>query len=331
MLGKVTTNYAMNSTLTPRTRRAIATVNHQRRRRLFCWTAAAALSSSAQAWMTVAPLSLVPRTMAKRSYSSKWRRAIAPTTRHHHRPSRIIIVSPPTRLQYSTKGDNNNNDEEKEGGILASVTKAVKNILPQKWFQSEQEKQSALRKQQLQKEMKGGISEMLKDAPLGIRMMGKMIAPLVSGIASTLAETMAAQQQTTQKLLEDATGFLAQNDDVIEALGGEPIRVGMPFSQSSSTSNINGQVQSRIELGVPVVGRNGVSGTAFVSANQEGLTSLVFQSPQGRRIPISLTKVVGKSRLSSSSSGPPGSASRRRRGDDSTIIEAEIIEKDTKK
>jgi hypothetical protein len=305
----------------------MTTVNHQRRRRLFCWTAAAALSSSAQAWMTVAPISLAPRTMAISSYSSTWR-AIAPTTRHHPRPPRIIAVSPPTRLQYSTKGDNN--DDEKSNGVLASVGKAVKSILPQKWFQSEQEKQSALRKQQLKQEMKGGISEMLKDAPLGIRMMGKMIAPLVSGMVSTLAETVAAQQQTTQKLLEDATGFLAQNDDVIEALGGEPIRIGMPFSQSSSTSNINGQVQSRIELGVPVVGRNGVSGTAFVSANQEGLTSLVFQSPQGQRIPISLTKVVGKSRLSSSS-GSTGSASRRRRGDDSTIIEAEIIEKDTKK
>ena len=53
-----------------------------------------------------------------------------------------------------------------------------------------------------------------------------------------MAETMAEQQQSVQDYLDQARLLLAQDDVIVQAFG-DPLQVGNPFSQSSSTSSIN--------------------------------------------------------------------------------------------
>jgi hypothetical protein len=148
-------------------------------------------------------------------------------------------------------------------------------------------------------------------------MIGKMISPIMRKVASSLAETMAAQQRTTEALLDDARGYLMRDPDVTRLLG-EPISVGTPFSQSSSTTSINGKTQSRVELGVPVSGSID-SGVARLFATQDGISQLQVEAG-GRTINVSLSKQQW------SSSSSRGSFSSRSDSDDN-IIEAEIIDK----
>lgn len=218
---------------------------------------------------------------------------------------------------YSSKKDDDN-------GFLAKVGNAVKSILPSSWFQSEEEKKAAIQRQRVRDEVSGGITELLKDAPLPIRMFGKMMSPLMSNVMSNLAETMAEQQETMDSIMSDARKFIL-NDDAVVKLLGEPISIAAPFSQSSSTTSINGQSQTRIELAFEVSGTRG-SGVARLSATNAGVQQILLQA-MGRTIPVNLS-----SRFSRSSGPAKFSSGRGSRigEEDDNIIEAEIIEKDTK-
>jgi len=183
--------------------------------------------------------------------------------------------------------------------------------LPKKWFGSDEEKAKIQRRQ----ETKNGIDAMLKDAPLGVRMLGKMVTPLVS----SLAETMADQQRAVGSIIEEAQGYLV-GDPAVTGLLGVPISLGAPFSQSSSSSSINGQVQSRVELAMPVSGPNG-SGTVRLLASQDQIVQLQLDA-LGRTVNVSLTN--SRQSFKGTSSGMGGRSSPK---SDPDIIEAEIIEK----
>ena len=144
-----------------------------------------------------------------------------------------------------------------------------------------------------------------------------MVSPLLSSMASSLADTMAEQQRTTEQLMDDARGYL-MGDPAVATVLGEPISLGTPFSQSSATTSINGKTQTRVELGMPVFGSRG-SGTVRLLATQDGISQLLLEAG-GRSINVSLTR---KSRSSFGSSG------FKVNGDDN-IIEAEVIEKKAK-
>lgn len=214
-----------------------------------------------------------------------------------------------------------NSNDNGSGGVLSTIKNAAKSVaksvLPSSWFQSEKEKQAAIERKRVKEEVSGGMSELLKDAPLPVRMMGKMMGPLVSSAMSTMAESMAEQQQTVQDYLTQATMYLETDESVIRVLG-EPVQVGSPFSQSSSTSSINGQTTTRVEIGFPVSGSRS-SGTAQLAATEAGIQRLVVQA-DGRQINVSLT---------SSKKRPKSSSGRNAEDDD--VIEAEIVEKDTRR
>jgi hypothetical protein len=221
---------------------------------------------------------------------------------------------------YSSRNDNNNSSGRKSRGILSKVGKAAKSILPTSWFQSEPEKKAAIERQKVRDEVQGGLKEMLKDAPLPLRMLGGMIAPLMSSVMSGLAESMAEQQETVQSLLTDAGAYLAADAAVAQLLG-EPIQVGEVMQQSSSTSSINGQSSTRVELAFGVTGRNGSTGVARLSATEKGIQSLQLQAG-GRVIAVN---------LSDSRPGRRMPSSYKSSDDGGDIIEAEIIEKETKR
>ena len=75
-------------------------------------------------------------------------------------------------------------------------------------WSSQEEKAQLARKQQVKDQVQGSMDELLKGAPLGVRMMGKMVAPLMGNLVSTMAEGFAEQQRTTEMLLEDARVYL---------------------------------------------------------------------------------------------------------------------------
>ena len=107
------------------------------------------------------------------------------------------------RRNYSSRGGGG-----KSKGILSRVGSAVKSALPNKWFRSEEEKQKLQRQKEVRDGISGSLNEVLKDAPLGMRMMGRMVGPLMGRVASGFAETMAEQQRATEALLEQAQASL---------------------------------------------------------------------------------------------------------------------------
>jgi hypothetical protein len=220
-------------------------------------------------------------------------------------------------VRYMSYGSSNNNSND-DSGFLGTITKAAKSaaksILPSSWFQSEKEKQAEIERRRVKNEISSGIKEVFKDAPLPIRMMGSMFGPLVSSAMSTMAESLAEQQKVSEDYILQARQFL-QSDVSVTRLLGESIQVGAPFSQSSSSSSINGITSTRIELGFPVQGSNGISGIAQLSATEMGIQRLIVQA-QGSQIDVNL------------SSTPYSKVRGSGRNDD--IVEAEIIEKDTR-
>jgi len=229
---------------------------------------------------------------------------------HPTRPQTSFMVNrdSSSRLYFSSQND--------KGDDLISKAKSW---LPKKWFGTEEEKMAIQRRKEVKDTVSSNLDEMLKDAPLGFRMLGKMVSPLMSAAASTMAETMAEQQRTTASVLEDARMYLESDSTVSEILGS-PIQIGAPFSQASSSSNVNGVKQSRVELALPVTGSFS-SGVARILANQDGIVQLQVDVG-GRVVNVSLSKDP-KRRFKSQST-----RTTTRSGDD--IIEAEIVEKDTK-
>jgi carbon monoxide dehydrogenase subunit G len=214
-----------------------------------------------------------------------------------------------TRL-YSSKKDGE--------GFLAKIGKKI--------FGSKEEKAELARKKEAKNQVSGALDTMLKDAPLGVRMMGKMVAPIISSVASGLSDAMAEQQRTTEEVMEDARGYL-MGDPAVSGLLGEPIQMGAPFSQSSSTSSINGQTTTRIQLALPVTGSR-TSGTVQIMATQNGIAQMQVDAG-GRRLDVNLTKSAGSG--SSTVFGGSSSSSSRFNKNDDNIIEAEIIDKDDSK
>ncbi|KAL3943249.1 MAG: hypothetical protein SGBAC_002694 [Bacillariaceae sp.] len=224
-------------------------------------------------------------------------------------------MSPKTRL-YSSK--NNNNKGE---GLLSKIGKK---ILPTRLFGSDEEKKKLAKKKEARDQMNGTLDAMLKDAPLGVRMMAKMVTPIISTVASGLSDVMAEQQRTTEGIMDDARGYLV-GDPAVSGLLGEPIQLGAPFSQSSSTSSINGQTQTRVQLAMSVTGSR-LSGTVQVLATQDGIAQMQVDAG-GRRIDVNL---LNRGSAGSSTVFGASSSSSSRISDDDNIIEAEIIDKESK-
>lgn len=222
-----------------------------------------------------------------------------------------------TRLYSSQKN--------KDQSFLSKIGEAAKKILPTSLFGSNEEKKKLARKKEYKDQVSGGLDTMLKDAPLGMRMMGKMISPIISSVASSLADTMAEQQRATDGIMDDARAYL-MGDPAVVGLLGEPIQMGAPFSQSSSTSSINGQTQSRVEMVIPVTGSQ-LSGTMRILATQDGISQLAVDAG-GRRLDVNLSSPSKRGSGSSSVFGK-SSTSSRINGDDN-IIEAEVIDKQSK-
>lgn len=247
------------------------------------------------------------------------------TNRLTHTTDMFNTARNPTRLFFSQRNNNDNNNKEEEKSIFQKATDSIKNLVPS--FLKPKSSQIITQKQKAKDQLSSSIDTMLKDAPLGIRMMGKMISPIVSSVAGSLAEVMEEQSRQMSDILDDAKMYIVSDKVAIQELG-EPIEVGMPFSQSSSTTSINGQSRSSINASFEVRGSRG-SGVASIEASNGTIDQLVL-NVNGRRVYVDVrgkpSRTVVDVGTSSSSKRSSGLGKNRVIKDDD-IIDAEFVEK----
>lgn len=295
---------------------------------------AAARSAFSTIWVTTAAAVVVTNISASQAFvvnvnGGTWKTnsdngMLLPTTRTAGTLTKTASGSS-TRLFSSFRNRNDDGNDNKDEGFLEKLGKVAKNtakaILPSSWFQSEKEQKAAIERKRVKNQLSRDMNDMLKDAPLPVRALGNIVAPLIGNMMSGFAETMAEQQQVVNVLLEQAQISLENDDVVATVLGSGTVQVGSPFSQSSSTTSINGLTQTRVDLAFSVSASRG-SGVARLTAANNEIQQLILQTSDGRTINVNISKggrgQRRNAKISSSSSS-----------DD--IIEAEIIEKDTTK
>ncbi|GKY91980.1 hypothetical protein MPSEU_000169600 [Mayamaea pseudoterrestris] len=233
----------------------------------------------------------------------------------HGLPFQVSSRSYHSSARTSLFASKNNNDNS-GGGLVETVKNVAKTILPSSWFQSQQEKKAAIEKSRRMQEIKSNLKEMLQDAPLPMRIMGGLVGNVFSSALSSMAETMQEQQETVSELLRQAERAILADNAAVAALGAPIVVAKQPFSQSSSTTSINGKTVTNVQLGFAVNGSL-QSGVAQLTSDGTGIRQLVVQV--GGRV-LSVNPTVGQA----------SAATGRRRMDESDIIEAEIIEKETK-
>ena len=252
-------------------------------------------------------------------------------------------------------GDNGDDDDD-DNNFFSKASKAIKSFLPKQLFggspssdvkeqnnkkqqsnnQIEQQQQQQQQTEIMKNAFSGNLKEILKDAPLGVRMMGEIISPIISGLVETVVETVQEQQRTIDDVIDDAKIYMQLDQSVTDMLGTTTISLGLPISSSSSTSIINGNAQSRIELIIPVyAGSSYSTSTVQVLAINNVITQMELND-SGRRISVSLASQspslysTDTSNISSSSSSKTMNRSNDDDdNDDNMIIEAEIIDKET--
>ena len=223
---------------------------------------------------------------------------------------------PQTRLFSSTRGDE---------GFFGGLKKAVKTILPKSWTQTEDERKADIIRKELKKDVESSITAVLKDAPLAIRMLGSLVAPIFSGLASVMQE----QQQQTQELLETAHDYILSDTEATSALG-EPLVMQPPFSQSSSSVSINGKSSSQVKASFHVQGTRQL-GVATMVASDNVIESL-YLNVGGRVLDIPLFKSAdGRRNSNVFGVSPKSSGLGKNHFKKNEVIDVEFVEKDVKK
>lgn len=270
--------------------------------RILCAAAFGTLSGASSSWAFVAPQKSIPTAIDMR------RLRHGPTIQPM--PLRTVVAQHhQSRLYFSQRDDDSDWQAFKKAGgnLLKKGANKIKSLTP--FGKSKEEKRSEIIKKERKQEIKGGINAMLKDAPLPIRMMGRMVAPLMA----RAAEGMAEQAAQAQEMLEEARFRLVNDPILAEELGG-PLQIGQPLSQQSATTVINGKSTARVRASFQVGGPRG-SGVATMESSNGEISSLTVNI-NGRNISVG-------SRRGGNVFGKSSSSSKK----DDNIIEAEIIEK----
>jgi len=226
-----------------------------------------------------------------------------------------------SRLFFSRDNSRNSNDDEDK-----SFLGKVKNLVPS-FLKPKKDTGRLTQREKAKDQVSSSIDTMLKDAPLGVRMMGKMIKPIISSAVGSLAEAVEEQSRQMSDLLDDARMYIVSDQVAISELG-EPIEVGSPFSQSSSTMSVNGKTKSSINASFEVRGTRG-SGIATIDATDGKISSLSL-NVNGRRFNIDVTGGPKSTTVGGSAKRGSGLGKNRVFNDDD-IIDAEFVEKKVEK
>jgi hypothetical protein len=128
------------------------------------------------------------------------------------------------------------------------------------------------------------LSKEMSEQIFGKGLMGKLATKAVNSAAKALGEQLSAAQEGVEIVYEESTRAVKLDGGLISALGGGTIECGPVMSQSSSSSNINGQKTTYVSIGYQV---RGARGSAFVRAQYDGArTTTSAQLADGRVLPV---------------------------------------------
>ena len=88
---------------------------------------------------------------------------------------------------------------------------------------------AALEWQRVKDEISGDLTDLLREAPLQIQMVVNLVKPIISTFMSSLAETVAEQQESVSSLMSTAQLCLESDDRVAQLLGSR-LQMSSPFS-----------------------------------------------------------------------------------------------------
>ncbi|KAL3788705.1 hypothetical protein ACHAW5_010568 [Stephanodiscus triporus] len=279
-------------------------------RRIICAAAFGSLSGSSSSWAFFVPPPPPRPYYGVRPpfavHSSGGNPKSVPLSSSHTRQHRTLFSR---RDDDDNGGDSDWETFKKSGAnLMRKGADKVKSFLPS-FLRSKDEKRADVIRREREGEISGGINAMLKDMPLPVRALGRIVSPLLA----RAAEEMAEQSRQAQDILEEARLRSASDPDVVETLG-EPVRAGRPFSQSSSSISINGRTTTTVKASFPVTGKRG-EGIATMESSDGEIRSLTV-NVNGRNISVGSRPRRGGSAYGKSSST-----------NDGNVIEAEIIEK----
>jgi hypothetical protein len=164
-------------------------------------------------------------------------------------------------------------------------------------------------------------------------MFGKMMKPIVGKLIGGMAQAMEEQQKQMSEMLLDARNYIVQDPNAVQLLG-EPVEMGSPLSQSSSSMSVNGETRSNLQASFEVRGGRG-TGIATISAVNGRIENLSLKI-DGRNIAVDVTKRGDASYQSANESSSwdygtnkstPGSIGKNRNVKDDDVIDAEFVEK----
>lgn len=262
---------------------------------LRCAATLGSLTGSCHAFVTTPRIAAAPFLAKPHLVSSVGVMDQIPWPIHHRQKTRLFFSR-----GNADKDDDWETLKRSAGNLVKKAGEKIMGILP--FGKTEEQKQAEI----IKKERKAEIQSLFRDLPFPIRMAGRMITPLLNNVAEEIAE----QSRAAQDVLEEARLRLVNDASLIQKLG-EPLQVGQPFSQSSSTMIINGKSSAKVQASFQVVGPYG-SGIATLDSSDGEIRSLVV-NVNGFNISVGARE--GSAFKSSSS---------RRQND---VIEAEIIEK----
>lgn len=252
---------------------------------------------------------------------------------------RVAITSASSpRLFYSSSNNNNNSNNNK--GIFEKASNAVKSVLPSNWFGNTKKSKLLNRNpnnNNNNNDVGGMLGELLKDAPMPVRIMGNLfVKPMIGGLVNAISE----QNQRLEDYMDEAILLMKHDENVLQSLSSSSslsFKAGMPFSQSSSSTTINGRSSLRLQASFEVVDsfnerqrlaianmvatENGIEALRVEMIN-DGRIIQVNLSPQNIKTPTTTTTTT-----TTSSFGTNSGLGRNPNMDDNVIIDAEFVEK----
>jgi len=197
------------------------------------------------------------------------------------------------------------------GKVLKFATKAV---LPKRWFRSQEEKQSYFQKTALRKDITGNLTTILDDAPSLVRVVGKVLIPMIANLAITATKQLEAQNQTVTSVIQEKLEFakrkfqeqvedeqrkkqwvehlldeakaLLLTDPIARAALGESIVKVEVSNIVSNTAIIDGKTNTFVPIFAFFVVGSKDQGFVSLKATHNGITSMSLTMTNAETIPI---------------------------------------------
>ncbi|GMI43793.1 hypothetical protein TrCOL_g4574 [Triparma columacea] len=101
------------------------------------------------------------------------------------------------------------------------------------------------------------IDKATAGAPPIVKLLGKLVTPLINKVATSAAKMQADVEETLAK-----ARLLMLNNKELEAILGQPLTTSMPMTTGVHSVNINGKAVAQVTMQFQVMGNSNRVGTA---------------------------------------------------------------------